>query len=161
MTFFLAYPDTADTVYEPSSGTYTLWISAEAPNLLDSPRTMVDEFVGSPDDADVPQWVTREKTWVMFRQKQGRFALLFVSMAVWEYNHWKPELSDSMFKWAEIISSGTGTEFIWTLESWRWNDARVSEEELRSFRKSLGNGSIMGAGVPNLVLSVYDTMQLL
>ncbi len=59
------------------------------PNFPDSPCAMVDEFTGSPDDADTPEWVTREKTWVMFRQRRGRFALLFVSMAVWQYNRWK------------------------------------------------------------------------
>ncbi len=50
---------------------------------------MVDEFTGSPDDADAPEWVTREKTWVMFRQRHGQFSLLFASMAVWQYNRWK------------------------------------------------------------------------
>ncbi len=76
-------------MYEPNPGMYTLWISAEAPNFLDSPCAVVDEFTGSPDDADMPEWVTREKAWVMFRQRRGQFAHLFVSIAVWQFNRRK------------------------------------------------------------------------
>jgi hypothetical protein len=87
----LQAPDNGTIFEDPD--THTLYITARIPHgakshllLRQSPRAVLERFVGSSSDRIAPDWTRWPHPAVEFQQPKANFANLFVHMAMWEEN---------------------------------------------------------------------------
>jgi hypothetical protein len=80
------------TIFEDPP-TYTLYITAHLPRgakyymlLWQSPRAVLEKFVGFSNDPDAPEWTRWVHSILEFQQPKASFADLFVRMAAWDEN---------------------------------------------------------------------------
>ncbi|KIM73712.1 hypothetical protein PILCRDRAFT_828847 [Piloderma croceum F 1598] len=101
----IAAPDNGTIFEDPD--THTLYITARIPHgakshllLRQSPRAVLERFVGSSSDRMAPDWTRWPRPAVEFQQPKANFANLFVHMAMWEENMVQPGLPFRMSQWA-------------------------------------------------------------
>lgn len=77
----------------PDHATHCLYITAHASPgsctlifMLNSPRALLDRFVGSSHAVDAPEWTQWTTPIRVFQQPKMTFAALFVRMATWDLN---------------------------------------------------------------------------
>jgi hypothetical protein len=55
-------------------------------NMRNSPRVILDVYLGSPHDLAAPEWMRWATPTLEFFQPRGSFAELFTRMSTWRYN---------------------------------------------------------------------------
>ncbi|SJL08502.1 uncharacterized protein ARMOST_11866 [Armillaria ostoyae] len=98
----------------PACDVWTLYLTASAPQLLDSPRAILDMHVTKPYNA-TPGWVKWPDDTVVFRQDRVRFAFLFGRIGSWYLNR---SISVHIEHWVDVLTRDTWIEEVWDLEYW-------------------------------------------
>ncbi|KIM80088.1 hypothetical protein PILCRDRAFT_544114 [Piloderma croceum F 1598] len=89
--------------------TYTLYVTAQASlrsafeGMQQSPRAILDQFVGWPGQNDAPQWVRWPYCSVFFQQSTAAAVKLFKELSTWSVNTGQPGLPLRMIVWARSV----------------------------------------------------------
>ncbi|KAF7976662.1 hypothetical protein HWV62_6001 [Athelia sp. TMB] len=93
--------------------TWTLYLTATAPartgsaqTATTSPCAILEQYIGSKDAIDAPEWMQWDRSTEEFQQPRAAFAVLFTRMAFTKVNRDQvhPLLALNMVKWARSIA---------------------------------------------------------
>lgn len=100
-------PETESTIFEDPP-TSTLWVTARIPQgakgdslIYQSPRAVVDQYIGYPDEHRAPEWTRRTTKAFEFRQPRVGFVHIFLRLALNQWNLPVPGRLHHMHLWVQ------------------------------------------------------------
>ncbi|KZP21907.1 hypothetical protein FIBSPDRAFT_953243 [Athelia psychrophila] len=104
-------PETEATQIFEDPPTLTLWVTAHTSQVAkadglvyQSPRTVVDQYIGYPDERRAPEWTRRANKIFEFQQPRATFVHIFLRLAL---NQWNLPAQGRLFQMHLWVQSST------------------------------------------------------